>query len=61
MPTGFMIVYAPRSEAEVECLSRIVRAASWWVSGMEPRGMGKDEAINIGEEVVQFEMGVMRS
>lgn len=35
VPAGFLMVYAPRDEAEVEVVMRIVRAAAWWVGGCE--------------------------
>lgn len=33
VPTGFVMVYAPRWEGEVEVLMEIVKAAVWWVGG----------------------------
>ena len=30
---GFVMVYAPRNEAEVESVLQIVKAAAWFVSG----------------------------
>ncbi|PKY08725.1 hypothetical protein P168DRAFT_323799 [Aspergillus campestris IBT 28561] len=37
VPTGFVMVYAPRDGHELRCVLEIVRAAAWWVSG---DGMG---------------------
>jgi len=33
VPVGFVMVYAPRDEMEVETVMRIVRAAAWYVGG----------------------------
>jgi hypothetical protein len=33
VPGGFLMVYAPRSDAEVKTVLRIVQAAAWYVSG----------------------------
>jgi hypothetical protein len=35
VPAGFILVYAPRTEEEVEIALRIVRAAVWWVGGVD--------------------------
>jgi hypothetical protein len=34
VPAGFIMVYAPRTADEVEQAMRIVRAAVWWVGGL---------------------------
>jgi hypothetical protein len=34
VPSGFVMVYAPRNEEEVRVVGRILRAAVWWVSGV---------------------------
>jgi Family of unknown function (DUF5519) len=44
VPAGFILVYAPRDEAEVRVTMRIVAAAVWWVGGF---------AVEDGEEDVQ--------
>lgn len=41
VPRHFVMVYAPRDEAEVEIVVRIVGAAVWWVSGV---CVGKEES-----------------
>jgi len=33
VPAGFLMVYAPRTEAEIEVVMEIIRAAVWWVGG----------------------------
>ncbi len=33
VPVGFVMVYAPRDEGEIETVLRIVRAAAWYVCG----------------------------
>lgn len=40
-PRGFMIIYAPRDAAELQQVKSIIRAAAWWVSGVDSR---KEEA-----------------
>ncbi|PYI08570.1 hypothetical protein BO78DRAFT_58458 [Aspergillus sclerotiicarbonarius CBS 121057] len=35
VPTGFMMLYAPRNREELETVLEIIRAAAWWVSGEE--------------------------
>ncbi|KAL8726856.1 MAG: hypothetical protein Q9181_005910 [Wetmoreana brouardii] len=34
LPEGFVMVYAPQSEGQIEVLHDIVRAAGWWVGGV---------------------------
>ncbi|RAK97099.1 uncharacterized protein BO80DRAFT_438000 [Aspergillus ibericus CBS 121593] len=44
VPTGFVMLYAPRNRDELETVLEIIRAAAWWVSGEElPRGERKRE------------------
>lgn len=33
-----MLVYAPRDEAEVEIVAKVIAAAVWWVSGVDVNG-----------------------
>ncbi|KAI9754646.1 MAG: hypothetical protein M4579_004609 [Chaenotheca gracillima] len=33
VPMGFVMIYAPRTPAELEVVMHIVHAATWWVSG----------------------------
>lgn len=33
VPAGFVMVYAPRDEGEVEVVIEVVRAAGWYVRG----------------------------
>jgi len=33
VPAGFIMVYAPKTEVEVEIVMEIIRAAVWWVGG----------------------------
>jgi hypothetical protein len=35
VPRGFMMVYAPRGEEELEIVMNIIRAAAWWVGSVE--------------------------
>ncbi|PWY73211.1 hypothetical protein BO94DRAFT_559991 [Aspergillus sclerotioniger CBS 115572] len=42
VPTGFVMVYAPRNRGELDTVLEIIRAAAWWVSGVElGRGNGE--------------------
>ncbi|KAF2496361.1 hypothetical protein BU16DRAFT_375546 [Lophium mytilinum] len=46
VPKEFIMIYAPREEAEVALVMEIVCAAAWWVSGVvvgEETGMGLKE------------------
>ncbi|KAF1915091.1 hypothetical protein BDU57DRAFT_451257 [Ampelomyces quisqualis] len=38
VPKEFVLVYAARSEAEVDVVMRIVAASVWWVSGIDVHG-----------------------
>ena len=38
VPKGFIMVYAPRSQDEVNVLMEIVRAGTWWVGGCDLKG-----------------------
>lgn len=35
VPSGFLLVYAPRGDDEIKPIMEIVRAAAWWVAGHE--------------------------
>ena len=37
VPRGFMIIYGPRDEVELQQVKSIIRAAAWWVSGVDSR------------------------
>lgn len=55
VPPGFVMVYAPRSEEEVEIVMGIIKAAIWWVGNVDIDGIGKAEGrlqtIKGGEDV----------
>jgi len=38
VPAGFMMVYAPRNDAELEVVKQIVAAACWWIGGVDVNG-----------------------
>ncbi|KAH7095988.1 hypothetical protein FB567DRAFT_513931 [Paraphoma chrysanthemicola] len=38
VPKEFVLIYAPRDEAEVDAVMRIVAASIWWVSGIDVNG-----------------------
>ena len=35
LPSGFVMIYAPREESEITTVIEIVRAAGWWVGGVD--------------------------
>ena len=35
LPSGFVMVYAPRDESQIKTVMEIVRAAAWWVGGVD--------------------------
>lgn len=35
VPGGFVMIYAPRDEQELEVVMELIRAAAWWVGGEE--------------------------
>lgn len=35
LPSGFVMVYAPRDESEIPTVMEIVKAAGWWVGGVD--------------------------
>ena len=35
LPSGFVMIYAPRNEAEIKTIIEIVRAGAWWVGGVD--------------------------
>jgi hypothetical protein len=41
VPKEFVLIYAPRNDAEIDIVMRIVAASIWWVSGIDVNG---DEA-----------------
>jgi hypothetical protein len=38
VPREFVLVYAPRDEAEVEIMAKFIAASVWWVSGIDVNG-----------------------
>ncbi|KAK7511397.1 hypothetical protein IWZ03DRAFT_396213 [Phyllosticta citriasiana] len=42
VPQHFLMVYAPRDEAEMDVVERIVKASVWWVSGVSVGGTSVD-------------------
>ncbi|KAF2460908.1 hypothetical protein BDY21DRAFT_333788 [Lineolata rhizophorae] len=41
VPAGFIMVYAPRDEVELEVVMQIILASAWWVGGRIPRPAGE--------------------
>lgn len=61
VPQGFVMVYAPRTEKEVEIVRKIVAGAAWWVGGVdvdEKFGEQIEETLEseADEEQVNFKM-----
>lgn len=50
VPGGFVLVYAPRNEEELEVVGRAVKAAAWWIMGreLELEQRDKDEEMDLG-------------
>lgn len=44
LPSGFVMVYAPREESDLATIMDIVRAGGWWVGGVDlgARKLNKD-------------------
>ena len=42
VPRGFMIIYGPRNRAELQQVKSIIRAAAWWVSGVDSSNEEKE-------------------
>jgi hypothetical protein len=47
VPREFVLVYAPRDEAEVDILIKIIAAGVWWVSGIDING---EESISVSSK-----------
>lgn len=46
LPSGFVMVYAPRQESQIETVMEIVKAGAWWVGGVDlakANGLGGEE------------------
>ena len=37
IPAGLTLTYCPRDEKELEVMERVIRAAQWWVSGVDEK------------------------
>lgn len=47
VPAGFMMVYAPRNEAELKVIEEIVAAACWWVGGVDVHPNKEDREMGL--------------
>lgn len=57
VPEGFIMVYAPRDEKEVEVVIEIVRAACWFVSGVDAvkrETRLQDDQVGLGDKVEEL-------
>lgn len=46
LPAGFVMVYTPTTEAEVATVLEIVKAAGWWVGGIDLGvGLGRERKL----------------
>ncbi|KAF2019082.1 hypothetical protein BU24DRAFT_112186 [Aaosphaeria arxii CBS 175.79] len=59
VPREFVLVYAPREEADLEVLMEVVGAAVWWVSGLDVKGRG-GEGDGEGERRREADVGEIR-
>jgi len=50
VPREFVMVYAPRNQAEVEIVARIIEAAAWWVTGERMEIVVPDQVTLAGVE-----------
>ena len=41
LPSGFIMVYAPCNEEDVDTILSIVKAGAWWVGGVDLAGVRK--------------------
>jgi len=48
VPTGFVMIYAPRDTVELESVSEIIKAAAWWVSDSDVNTMNADISSAMG-------------
>ena len=46
LPSGFVMVYAPRQESQIETVMEIVKAGAWWVGGVD---LAKTHGLDIEE------------
>ncbi|KAM5445852.1 hypothetical protein MaudCBS49596_007141 [Microsporum audouinii] len=60
VPTGFIMIYAPRSTEELNSVVQIIHAASWWVNGIEPRwstpGKGSRCGVEGGTSIIKSQV-----
>lgn len=57
VPMGFVMIYAPRTQEEVEIVRRIVGAAVWWVGGVDVEEKFGEGMGDILEELEEGEEG----
>ena len=43
LPAGFLMVYTPQTEKEIAELMKIVKAAAWWVGGIDIDSLDRAE------------------
>jgi hypothetical protein len=39
VPAGLTLVYSPRDEKELEVMKDVIKAAAWWMSGVDSKGI----------------------
>jgi len=57
VPARFMMVYAPRTSEELETVIRIVKAAAWWVGGLDIDGDNEEIGWQREIEGIEEQMG----
>ncbi|PGH07965.1 hypothetical protein GX51_01405 [Blastomyces parvus] len=45
VPPTFVLIYSPRTMEELRCVTQIIYAASWWISGIDLRKFDPDNRI----------------
>ncbi|KAL8964530.1 MAG: hypothetical protein Q9183_004389 [Haloplaca sp. 2 TL-2023] len=55
LPEGFVMVYAPQNESQIQVLHDIVRAAGWWVGGVALATESNAEGVVFTTTVDQYQ------
>ncbi|KAL8685744.1 MAG: hypothetical protein Q9218_007568 [Villophora microphyllina] len=58
LPEGFVMVYAPQDEKQIEVLHDIVRAAGWWVGGVALASESNAEGVVLTRKVDEHQCAI---
>lgn len=58
LPEGFVMVYAPQDEKQIEVLHDIVRAAGWWVGGVALASESSADGVVLTRSANQYQCTV---